>query len=174
LLAERMRTLEEHQRALADADQLRPHPCPTCRTGRMHVHEYRIRKPRGDESLPPAITVLRFRCSACTAVWLVLPVFLARHLWRVWTTVGVILGGEPRRGVVVPRQTRLRWKERLTTAGRKLTSVLATAGEPLAVVAVRLGLDPSRKEVVEALGGVGHLAAIVALIDRLAPAVRVM
>jgi hypothetical protein len=174
LLAERMRTLEQHQRALADAEQLRPYPCPTCGTGRMHVHEYRTRKPKGDESLPPEITVLRFRCAACDAVWLVLPVFLARHLWRVWTTVGVILGGEPRRGVTVPRATRLRWKERMATVGRKLTSVLVTAGERLATVAVQLGLDPSRNEVVVALGGVGHLAAIAALIDRLAPAVRVM
>lgn len=140
----------------------------------MHVHEYRTRKPRGDESLPPTVTVLRFRCAACMAVWLVLPVFLARHLWRVWTTVGVILGGERRRGVAVPRQTRLRWKERLATAGRKLTSVLVTAGEQLAAVAVRLGLDPSRQEVVDALGGVEQLAPIAALIDRLAPAVRVM
>jgi hypothetical protein len=39
---------------------------------------------------------------------------------------------------------------------------------------VQLGLDPSRNEVVVALGGVGHLTAIAALIDRLAPGLRVM
>jgi hypothetical protein len=140
----------------------------------MHVHDYRTRKPRGDESLPPSIDVLRFRCFACEAVWLVLPVFLARHLWRAWTTVGVILGAGPRRSVKVPPRTQRRWHERLTTAGRKLVSVLVTASEQLANVAVQLGPDASRREVVDALGGAGQLAAIAALIDRLAPAVRVM
>jgi hypothetical protein len=140
----------------------------------MHVHDYRTRKPRGDPSLPPTVDVLRFRCVACEAVWLVLPVFMARHLWRAWTTVGVILGSGPRRGVRVPPRTQRRWRERLATAGRKLVSVLVTASEQLATVAVQLGPDASRREVVDALGGPGQFAAIAALIDRLAPAVRVM
>lgn len=141
----------------------------------MHAHDFRFRKPRGDEDVPPEIMVRRFVCaSPCGAVWLVLPVFLARHLWRVWTTVGVILGsGEPRR-VVVPDRTQNRWHARLRTAGRKLVSVLATAGEELAKIAGRLGLEALRVTVLDALGGAGHLAEIAGLVHRLSPGVRAM
>jgi len=140
----------------------------------MHVHDYRTRKPRGDEDWPPEIDTVRFQCARCDAVWLVLPVFLARHLWRVWTTVGVILGNGERRRVNVPKQTQRRWLQRAQTSGRKLTSVLAVSGEALARAATSVGLDPSRREVVDALGGPGRLAGAAELIDRLAPAVRVM
>lgn len=140
----------------------------------MHVHDYRTRKPRGDEDWPPVIDTLRLRCADCRAVWLVLPVFLARHLWRVWTTVGVILGSGERRRVNVPKQTTRRWVARADTSGRKLASVLAVSGEALARIATSLGTDPSRAEVVDALGGPTRLADAAELIDRLARAVRVM
>jgi hypothetical protein len=140
----------------------------------MHVHDYRSRKPRGDEDWPPVIETVRFQCPRCDAVWLVLPVFLARHLWRVWTTVGVILGSGERRRVHVPAHTRRRWLARAHTSGHKLTSVLAVSGEALARAATSIGPDPSRGDIVEALGGPSRLAEVADLIDRLAPAVRVM
>ena len=140
----------------------------------MHVHDYRTRKPRGDEDWPPVIDTLRFQCAVCDAVWLVLPVFLARHLWRVWTTVGVILGSGERRRVSVPRQTRQRWLARVETSGRKLASVLAVSAEALARLVTGLGPDPTRAEVIDALDGPGCLADAAELIDRLAAAVRVM
>jgi hypothetical protein len=139
----------------------------------MHVQEYRERRPRGDLEAKPTVDVLRFRCSACKAVWTVLPAFLARHLWRVWTTVGVILGSGERR-VMVPGRTRRRWRARLASAGRRLVSVLAVAGEELARTAAMLGHEVSRGEVVGALGGPARLAEIAGLVHRLAPGVRVM
>jgi hypothetical protein len=140
----------------------------------MHVHDYRTRKPRGDEDWPPVIDTVRFQCAVCDAVWLMLPVFLARHLWRVWTTVGVILGGGERRRVNVPKQTRRRWLARAETSGRTLMSVLAVSGDALARIATSIGTDPSRGGVVDALGGPARLADAADLIDRLARAVRVM
>lgn len=140
----------------------------------MHVHDYRTRKPRGDGDWPPVVTTVRFRCAACRAIWLVLPSFLARHLWRVWTTVGVILGSGERRRVSVPWQTRRRWLARADSSGRALRSILAVAGEALGRIASKLEPDPSRAEVVHALGGPERLADIAVLFDRLAPAVRVM
>jgi hypothetical protein len=140
----------------------------------MHVHDYRTRKPRGDEDWPPVIDTLRFQCAKCEAVWLVLPVFLARHLWRVWTTVGVILGSGERRRVNVPKQTRRRWLVRAETSGRYLTSVLAVSGDVLARIATSIDSDPARGEVIDALGGPARLAEAAELIDRLARAVRVM
>lgn len=103
-----------------------------------------------------------------------LPAFLARHLWRVWTTVGVVLGSGERRRVRVPAQTRRRWLARADSSGKVLRSILAVATEALAAVAARLDPDPSRVEVVDALGGPARLADAAELIDRLAPAVRVM
>jgi Domain of unknown function (DUF6431) len=169
-----VRTLDDHERVLLDADRCRPKICPTCRHGRMHVHDYRERKPKGDADWPPVIDVLRFNCAACDAVWLVLPSFLARHLWRVWTTVGVILGGAASHRVVVPRRTRQRWRARLHSSGRKLVSVLAVVGESLAQLAAQLGHGASRREVIDALGGLGVLADHASLVHRLAPGVRVM
>lgn len=124
--------------------------------------------------MPPEIMVRRFACASCGAVWLVLPSFLARHLWRMWTTVGVILGSGELRRVVVPERTQTRWHARLHTAGRKLVSVLATAGEELAKVAGRLEADALRGAVLDVLGNAGRLAEIAGLVHRLAPGVRVM
>lgn len=118
------------------------------------------------------IDVLRFSCAGCDAVWRVLPHFLARHLWRVWTTVGVIVGTERARPVVVPSRTRRRWRARLETTGRRLVAILAGASEQLAGLVTALAPDPSRRDVVDALGG--DLAEIAGLIERLAAGVRVM
>lgn len=140
----------------------------------MHVHDYRERRPRGELDGPPVIEVLRFACAACEAVWLVLPSFLARHLWRVWTTVGVVLRNDGDHRVVVPARTRRRWRARLDTGARKLVSVLAGAGEELARIAAALGHEASRRELVDALGGPTQLAGIAVLVERLAAGVRVM
>ena len=59
-------------------------------------------------------------------------------------------------------------------SGRKLMSVLAVSGEALACIATRISTDPSRGEVVDALGGPARLADAAELIDRLSRAVRVM
>ena len=174
LLAADVRTLAQHEHAIADADRYRPERCPTCSAGQMHVHDYRERKPRGELDGPPVIEVLRFVCAACEAVWLVLPSFLARHLWRVWTTVGVIVGRGSRGRVDVPARTQRRWRARLQSSAHKLVSVLAGAGEALAKIAGELGHDASRRALVDALGGATELAPIAELVHRLAAGVRVM
>lgn len=174
MLAANVRTLAEHERAVADPDRLRPPACATCGCGRLHVHDYRTRKPRGQLGWPAVIEILRFRCAGCGAVWQLLPAFVARHLWRVWTTVGVILGAGSRPDVTVPKRTRRRWHARAATSARKLARVLATAGGELAAAVAKLAWDPSRRQVIDALGGASRLAEQSALIDRLAPGLRVM
>ena len=174
MLAEEVRTVEQHEAAVGSPDGYRPVRCPRCRHGHMHAHDRRFRRPRGDLDVPPELVVRRFVCAACRAVWTVLPGFLARHLWRVWTTVGVILGSGERRRVEVSPRTRRRWGERVRSCGRRLVAVLAAAGEQLAEVAAGLDRDASRREVVDALGGPARLAPIAGLVDRLAAGVRVM
>ena len=58
-------------------------------------------------------------------------------------------------------------------AGRLLAQLLATSGAPhLAAVAARVGLTPSRGQLVTALAQ--PLEAVAALLHRLAPGVRLM
>ena len=47
------------------------------------------------------------------AVWRVLPAFLARHLWRAWSTVAEALTPETENRSSVPAPTRTRWRTRL-------------------------------------------------------------
>jgi hypothetical protein len=175
LIADDVTTLEEHQRRVADPDAYRPDGCPTC-GARMHAHDLRERKPIGDPELPPSIAIRRFACSVkeCRAVWRVLPGFLARCLWRAWPTVTASLLTDRTRHVVVPSRTRRRWAERLRSCGRKLARVIGVASERLGEIVARLDPMPSRGEVVDALGGLGQLAAVTALVHRVGAGVRVM
>jgi hypothetical protein len=141
----------------------------------LHVHDYRRRVLRADPA-GVVITVVRYRCTAvaCGARWLLLPLLLARHLWRRWTVVATALfHRRPPNWPPVPRRTVRRWRARLRLAGRLLAQLLAASGAPhLAAVAARIGLTPSRGQLVTALAQ--PLAAVAALLHRLAPGVRLM
>jgi hypothetical protein len=89
LIAETVRDLDEHLRRLGNPDGYRPKRCPRCGHDVLHVHSYPERHPRGEPGMPPVVRVAQFMCAAdaCSATWRILPMFLARHLWRVWKTV---------------------------------------------------------------------------------------
>ena len=175
LIAEDVTDLETHGRRLCHPDGYRPSCCPRCGHGVLHVHDYRSRVLRADPE-EPETKVVRYGCvgADCGARWLILPMLLARHLWRRWAVVEATTEGRrPIKWSPVPARTQRRWRARLGMAGRGLTQVLAASGAAaLETVAQRLGLWPTRREVVLALGVAFSCAA--ALVHRLAPGVRLM
>ena len=175
LIAEDVTDLETHERRLCDPDGYRPSCCPRCGHAVLHVHDYRPRVLRADPHRV-VVKVVRHRCVAvdCGARWLILPLVLARHLWRRWAVVeATTRGRRPVDWPPVPARTARRWRARLRLAGRRLTQVLAASGSaPLEAVAQRLGLTATRLDVILALGLT--LSSVAALMHRLAPGLRLM
>lgn len=175
LIAEDVSDLEAHERRLCDPDGYRPARCPRCGHDVLHVHDYRLRVLRSDPE-QPLTRVVRHRCvgAGCGAQWLVLPLLLARHLWRRWEVVEAsTLGRRPANWPPVPERTRRRWRARLRTAARVLIQVLAASGSAvLSRVAERVGLGAPRRAVALALGV--PLSGAAALVHRLAPGLRLM
>lgn len=175
LIVAEVTDLETHARRLCTPDGYRPAQCPRCGHRVLHVHDYRERVLRADPA-GAVITVVRYRCAAvaCGARWLLLPLLLARRLWRRWTVVTAATEGwRPSAWPKVPARTVRHWRARLGLAGRRLTQVLAASGAPdLAAVATRLGLTPSRRQLVQALAL--PLGAVAALLHQLAPGLRLM
>jgi len=177
LLARGVRTLEEQLRALADPDRVRPAVCPTCRAHGMHVHERRERVLAGEINGPPHIGILIFRCADedCGAVWRILPEFLARHLWRRWTLVGVALGSARPGQHAVPARTLRRWRARLAMLAAVLVVLLGQSSVASHVALARgISSGATRGEVAEGLGGLTNLAESACLFHHLAPGVRLM
>jgi hypothetical protein len=111
--------------------------------------------------------------------------FLARHLWHAWKTVERALrpGGElPKAGAPpVPATTRRRWQARLRYSARVLCTLLAmSGGAPLAQVAMHVGLDGTRGQLVDAfqrlVGAAAgeRLSPLAALLHRLERGIRLM
>ncbi len=177
LIATEIEDLQAQQEALAQPDRVRPRGgCPTCGTGCLHVHSRRERKLYGHVGVA-SVHVLVFRCAraGCRALWRVLPKFLARHLWRAWSTVADALEPEPSPSCTVPPQTRRRWRARLRERAAVLVAVLATRGDDtLARRAAVLGSGALRREVLAAFGGPHQLPMLAALVHRLVRGVRVM
>ena len=182
IIVEDVTDLAAHEVRLRDPDGYRPKSCPKCGARRLHVHDYRERVLRGEREAPVA-QVVRYACVACEAIWLTLPWFLARHLWRTWGLVehvllGTSAGGGGRRWPRVPERTQRRWRARWHRPGNFLGQVLAASGE-----AVWASLVSSAATCADLVAGyaratataAGHLlAAVAALIDRLQPKVRLM
>jgi hypothetical protein len=122
----------------------------------------------------PVVHLVVFLCSACGATWRVLPAFLARCLWRTWDVVAREVLSEPRvhEAPAVPVRTVQRWRARLAQSARLPVQVLVVAGAGLRRLAERVGLDATRLELLLAFGG--SLAALAALLHRVAPGVRLM
>jgi hypothetical protein len=175
LLARGIRTLEEHEAALADPDKIRPPACPACLISWVHVHDRRDRVFRGEVDGPAGTQVVVFRCTdrkGCGAVWRVLPEFLARHLWRRWSVVGVTLMTDAQARHRVPSRTRLRWRARLESSAAVLIARLdATGVARWTELAARVGSAGTRRDLVEAAN---DLAGLAAAIDHQQPGVRVM
>lgn len=188
LIDERVRDLEAHERLLCDPNGYRPEQCPRCGHRILHVHCYPERHPRGELGLPAVVRIIQYACAAatCGATWRMLPMFLARHLWRVWSTVERVIEPEPDDTLApvsapIPVRTERRWRARIAAAARVLVVLLAASGGlALEHIAVRVGLDGTRAELVEvhteataARAGL-RLAAVAALGHRLARGVRLM
>ena len=176
VIARKVRTMEEHQEALVTPDRVRPGRCDRCRIGLMHVHERRSRVFAGEFEGAPETEILIFRCGRrreCGATWRVLPHFLARHLWRRWTLVGLVVADEPRHRV--PRRTQQRWRRRLRDTAAVLVALLGHAPRPeWRDAAARAGAEATRLDIIGACGGPGRLDELASVIDQLAPGVRVM
>jgi len=174
LIAEQVRDLETHLKLVADPDGYRPARCPRCGHDVLHAHDHRSRKLRGDSQWGPEIMVRRYRCMWCQARWQILPLLLARWLWRSWRVVerAVGLAGELV-GPVVPRRTRARWQARLRSAARSLGQALAASGEAgLERVGAGVGIEGTRGQLVDAMGE--QLAPVAAIAHRLVPGLRLM
>lgn len=183
LIAENVLDRETHERRLHDADGYRPEECPRCGWPVLHLHDYRERKLRGEPigDHGPVIRVVRHECQEprCGAIWRILPRFLARHLWRRWPVVEAATLGPPLAGAPkVPETTVRRWQARLASAARLLVQVLATSGDQvLTEIARTVGLQADRETLVRQYGQATKqvgLAAVAALVHRLAPGVRLM
>lgn len=175
LLAREIRTLEAHEASLADPDKIRPPSCPKCLISALHVHDRRDRAFRGEVDGPAGTQVLVFRCGDredCGAVWRILPKFLARHLWRRWSVVGVTLVTDAQARHRVPARTRLRWRARLESSAAVLVALLdATGVARWTELAARVGSASTRRDLVETANDLVGLALV---IDHQQPGVRVM
>lgn len=181
LMAESVTDLAMHQRLLSDPDGYRPAWCPGCGNTVLHAHDFRERTVTGKRGGPP-VTIRRYGCMECDAVWRILPCFIARCLWYEWPTVEGCCPDPPKPAPAkVPERTVRRWSARLRMTARTLLQLLATSGEAvLEVLAAALGLDSSRQRLVVAYAAATgtafglRLAGLAALVHRLAPGVRLM
>lgn len=135
--------------------------------------------------MPPVVRVAQYMCAAdeCSATWRILPMFLARHLWRAWKTVERVALRDQGSSAAppVPERTQCRWRSRLAAAARVLVVLLAASGGlVLESIAVMVGLDASRAELVHAYAEQtdvprsARLAAVAALTHRLERGIRLM
>jgi len=187
LIDDDVRDLETHLSRVCDPDGYRPCRCPRCGHDVLHVHCYPERHPRGELGMPAVVRIIQYACAAtaCGATWRILPMFLARHLWRAWKTVErvVMPAGMPPLPAApsIPARTEQRWRARFTTAARMLVVLLAASGgAALEAIASRAGLDASRAELTAAHADVtrtapaARLAALAELVHRLERGLRLM
>lgn len=193
LIAESVEDLATHERYLR-SDRYRPAGCPRCGE-QVHCHEHRARLLLGEAKGSTDIVI--YRCADhdnCGAVWRILPRFLARHLWRAWSTVARTVADQAddeqsvvpgliaaAAGPPIPKTTRTRWRNRLVTSAAMVVAVLATAMDVPALGAVvkQVGYLATRGELVglfaERLASQGQaLGTLGSLVHRLAPGVRLM
>jgi hypothetical protein len=194
LVAERVGDLETHERLLG-MDGYRPICCPRC-GGAVHAHEHRGRLLLGEAEGSTEVVI--YRCAeheSCGAVWRVLPRFLARHLWRAWSTVErtvadrdgeeqVVPGLAGGSGPPIPERTRLRWRARLATSAAMVIAVLGTAMDvpEMSNVVTGAGYLATRGQVAGVFAQSSRsppaqgqvLGKLAAILHRLAPGVRLM
>jgi|GEM_PF-1317759 len=187
LIDDQVRDLETHERRVCDPDGYRPRRCPRCGHGVLHVHCYPERHPRAELGVPAVVRIIQYVCAAggCGATWRILPMFLARHLWRAWKTVErvVMPAGMPQSSgaLPIPARTEQRWRTRFAASARMLVVLLAASGGvALEALASHVRLDASRGELSEAHADAAHiapgarLAALAELVHRLERGVRLM
>lgn len=190
LIAEEVCDVHEHLLRLSDPDLYRPSCCARCGHDKVHVHDRVERRPRGDPSLPPAVTVLVFCCASqtCGASWRILPRFLARHLGYAWRAVESLVKppSQAEASASAPptqpasERTQGRWRSRLSSSGQRLRALLVIAGGVLGEIGVVAEQVCTREQVLDVfLGHVqpelgGRLSAFAAVLHRLERGVRLM
>jgi hypothetical protein len=170
-----------HARRICDPDGYRPPFCPRCGDRTLHVHDYRERVLRAEPGEPTA-RVVRHECVGCTAIWQILPAFIARCLWRTWRVVEHTLTEvAPPHWPPVPGRTRRRWQARWRRPAQVLAQVLAACGHAAwAALATGLAPDATCADLITAYAATTAtpsgqpLTAVAALVDRLAPRMRLM
>ena len=194
IIIEGVRSLSEHERIL-DSGGYRLDSCLRC-GGTVHLHDLRPRvmvAGAGAARTRNVTETQRIRCAdrkECGAAWQLLPAFLARHLWRSWSTVERATLEQPAakaqerqqgRTPTVPKRTEGRWRARLLSAAALLVTVVAsTDRRELVDVAGAVGLDSTREQLVTEYARRlkpppgQRLASVAELIHRLAPGVRLM
>jgi hypothetical protein len=183
LIAEEVTDHATHERCICDSYR-RGTFCARCGGQRLHVHDYRERVLRAELG-KPVITIVRLVCVACEAIWQILPLFLARHLWRTWKVVHRVLMPDPKTSSAsegqpwpeVPPRTVRRWRQRWLRPALALAQLLATSGPAWAGLAIRLPMDATCAHLVAtfAAGYRGEpLAGLAALMYRLQPKFRLM
>ena len=80
LVFESVTNLEMHRELLSDPDGYRPACCPKCGNTVLHAHDFKERSVTGKKRGAP-VTLRRYECRQCEAVWRILPCFIARFLW---------------------------------------------------------------------------------------------
>jgi hypothetical protein len=187
LIAEDGLDLATHGRRIVDPDGYRPTQCPRCGGQVLHVHDYPRRKPCGEPGAPTEIILVRHICAdpACEATWRIVPAFLARHLWRVWSTVERTVSeappSPPRSTAPIPKRTERRWRARLCASAKQLVVLLATSGGALLeAIAKRVSLSAARSALVEVHTQIAEpppgrrLADLAAIVHRLERGIRLM
>lgn len=187
LVAEDVRELGAHLQRLAYPDGYRPELCARCLHAILHVHSYPVRLQLGDGGGAPVVRIVQYICAhaECGATWRILPLFLARHLWRTWRTVERVVASTPpptaRSAPTIPARTQRRWRQRLASSARQLIVLLAASGAVLlAAIAAAVGLDATRFELVVAharaavIAPGARLAALAAWVHRLELGIRLM
>ena len=184
-IAEDVRDLATHQRRLAAPDGYRPAWCPRCLCPKLHVNAYPERLLLADGGGAPCVRIVQYLCAdaACGATWRILPLFLARQLWRTWRTVERTVKPDdtpaPPAAPKVPERTARRWRSRLASSARVLVVLLAASGSA-ALAAICTDLDATRAQLVGAharaavVAPGARLARLAALVDRLERGLRLM
>ena len=174
--------LAEHQQRLRDSKGYRPKACPRCSGEHLHLHD-RPQRVLAGEPHNGRIDIVRYICAneTCGATWRVLPAFVARHLWRRWTTVARTIAGDPLGTTMpVPARTRRRWNARLRSSALQLVHLLSHhRDEDVVRFASLVGLGGSRRELIEIfiagrVLGTHALADVAATIHALEPGVRLI
>ena len=188
LIAEDVRDVPTHLRRLADPDGYRFEPCARCLHPVLHVHSYPERLLLADGGGgAPVVRIVVYICAhaACGATWRILPMFLARQLWRTWRTVGRVVEPvetpAPASAPTVPARTQRRWRARFASGARQLVVLLATCGGVvLTAIAVSIGLDATRAELVAAharaasVAPEARLSTLAAIVHRLERGLRLV
>lgn len=187
LIDEEVRDLESHERRVCDPDGYRPEACLRCGHTVLHVHSYRERRPRRAVGLPAVVRIVQFLCAreGCGAIWRVLPLFLARHLWWSWRAIERVVRSKGAReltdGAPIPAQTQRRWRARLASSARVLVALLAArGGDELRDLAADVGDSATRTALVDAYADRNciaegeRLARVATLAHRLERGVRLM